>query len=289
MLPERSDGLTILGRIVQLRCLVAALGQGLRVESPHEFGGQRGALAVSVVIAARSRRTSILAGVLLSVSVVLLSVLVDGSRPISANPLTGVSDVAVGSLHSCALTTAGSVKCWGQNRFGELGDGTTASSSVPVDVLGLTSGVEAIAIGVSHTCALTVGGGVKCWGYNTSGQLGNGTTVDSSTSVDVVGLTSGVVAVGAGEHYSCAVTSSGSVKCWGGNGSGQLGDGTFVGSLTPVPVTGISAAVAVDSGFGHSCAVTGAGGLVCWGDNSSGQLGDATTGSSGTPVGVSGL
>jgi alpha-tubulin suppressor-like RCC1 family protein len=188
---------------------------------------------------------------------------------------SGVVALAAGSDHNCALTTAGGLKCWGGNHQGQLGDGTTTDRNAPVDVTGLTAGVAAVATGSNHTCALTTAGGLKCWGRNDFGQLGDGTTTNRSTPVDVTGLTAGVTAVAAGYFHTCAITNAGGLKCWGWNLSGQLGDGTTTSRSTPVDVTGLTAGVVALAGGGeHTCALTTAGGLKCWGSNRFGQLGD---------------
>ena len=198
--------------------------------------------------------------------------------------------IAAGESHTCALTNTGGVKCWGSNAAGQLGDGTTTQRLTPVDVSGLTSGVSLITTGWWHTCALLTSGGIKCWGINAVGQLGDGTTTNRLTPVDVSGLTSGVSAILAGAYHTCAVTTSGGIKCWGSNVYGQLGDGTTTRRLTPVNVTGLSDGLsAVVAGGEHTCALTTTNAVKCWGKNSYGQLGDGSTTNRSTPVTVTGL
>jgi alpha-tubulin suppressor-like RCC1 family protein len=190
---------------------------------------------------------------------------------------SGVKAVSAGYAHTCALTNAGGVKCWGSNGFGQLGDTTTTNRLTPVDVNGLTSGVASISSGDYHTCAVTTTGAAKCWGYNADRQLGDNTTANRSTPTDVNGLTSGVATISAGATFSCAVTTGGGAKCWGKNADGQVGDTTTTNRATPVDVDGLASGVAtISTGEAHACALTTGGAVKCWGDNEFGQVGDNT-------------
>jgi alpha-tubulin suppressor-like RCC1 family protein len=237
----------------------------------------------------------------------------DSSRPIDVPGLTaGVTSIAVGVRHSCAVTRAGGATCWGFFRNGALGDGIQARHDTRFDVTGLGSGVAAVAAGYDDSCALTTAGGVKCWGYNTRGQLGDGTTTDRWAPVDVPGLTSGVNAIAVGALRTCALTSSGGVKCWGNDhltpvdvpgvaggvkaittGCALTGAGgvkCWGKDLVPVDVPGLSSGVeAIAGNIAHSCALTSAGRVRCWGLNDHGQLGDGTRTDRSTPVAVTGL
>jgi alpha-tubulin suppressor-like RCC1 family protein len=217
--------------------------------------------------------------------------------PVAVSGLTsGVVAVAAGESHTCALTDAGAVQCWGKNDYGQLGDGSSVDYSLmPVTVTGMSSGVKAIAAGLGHSCAVTSGGTAKCWGSNLYGELGMGTSGSGMhTPTTVAGLTSGATSVAAGANLSCGTTSAGRVLCWGRNDDGQVGNGrsgTQALEETAVAVDGVSSgATAVSAGYGFTCAVI-SGAAKCWGNNFYLVLGngEAPGFSSPTPVAVSGL
>jgi len=191
--------------------------------------------------------------------------------------------------HSCART-ATQVKCWGYNTYGELGTGTIGGGvqTAPVVVTGVTN-PSAIAVGGQHTCAIA-GGNVLCWGYNGTGQLGNGTTTDNATPGQVSFQRSAPAPdlLSAGATHTCANTGRG-VACWGANANGQLGDGTTTFRATPVYPAGVDGTISLAAGISHTCAVRADGTVRCWGVNADGQLGDGTTTQRLTPTLVPGI
>ena len=147
-----------------------------------------------------------------------------------------------------------------------------AGAAAPRDVNAVS-----VAAGDYHSCALTVTSEVKCWGDNTSGELGDGTSIQRSTPVPVAGMRGRVVAISVGGVHSCALEDSGTVECWGWNAAGQLGIGPGPDRLQPVTVRDLGPAAAVAAGGEHTCALTTGGGVKCWGHNNFGGLGDGTT------------
>lgn len=253
---------------------------------------------------------------------------------------TGVTAIAAGYYHVCAISTGGAVKCWGWNACSSTGDGSNSSRPTPVAVSNLGSGVTGISVGAGHSCALLTLGGVKCWaqllrsgrrcqyvqsdgtgqcfvahhwragrrcwrqpflrrpvgrgggdvlGYNADGQIGDGTTTNRTSATPVTGFDSGVAVVSTGAYRARSrrrvVSGAGAATA-----AVRLGNNSTTDSSLPVAVVGLGAGVAAISAGGyHTCALTSTGAMKCWGLNDSGQLGDNSTTTRLTPVDVSGL
>jgi len=160
------------------------------------------------------------------------------------NPLgnAAIRKIAPGYTHTCALLADDTVRCWGSNDFGQLGDGTTSPSSAAVSVAGVTNPVD-IAVGTSFSCGIfgassgASSGSVKCWGLGTSGQLGDNTNASSATPVPVSSVST-ASQISARANHVCALLTSGQVVCWGEGTSGQLGNNSTSNSPVPVAVVG---------------------------------------------------
>lgn len=205
------------------------------------------------------------------------------NSPIQADTPTTYAMVATGETHTCGITLAGDLKCWGNNVYGQIGVGTYSSETDPPTtptIIDSGTPYSKVATGAYHTCAITTGETMKCWGDNSYGQLGNGTTTPSSSPVSVTSL-SGVVDVVAGTFHTCVLLNNDDVKCWGDNTYGQLGQLLDVNSSSPISVftsdvysTDI---LSLSAGSYHNCAVfSQTGEMRCWGNNSVGQLGTGT-------------
>lgn len=212
-------------------------------------------------------------------------------------PVTGglaFAAVSAGVYHTCGLTTGGKAYCWGDDYDGALGNGKSGTTEyvnpAPVAVSGGLV-FKVLGTGNEHSCGLTSGGAVYCWGYNYHGDLGNDNPNPSLTPVAVKSsLTFDTLAVG--PIHECALTSGGLAYCWGSNDRGELGDSTTIDSSTPVAVSGGLRFVSISAGQSDTCGVTTQAQAYCWGYNLYGQVGNATAPRTGlgvlTPVRVSG-
>lgn len=229
-----------------------------------------------------------------------------GSAPEPAveTALSGVAHVTTGENHSCALMTSGQVRCWGRNADGQLGDGTRTSRSRPVTVsnaagTGPLTGVAQVIGGANHTCARLTNGKASCWGDNSHGQLGDGTTTDRLRPAKVVGASGtgalrNITLLTADGSHSCALLASTEAMCWGDDTYGALGDGlgstghelilTLPNAVVATSGSGLLTGIThLVTGGGHSCAVLANGQARCWGSSGFGELGDGTFGIDGQP------
>ncbi len=224
---------------------------------------------------------------------------IDRKVPVPVDTTTGltttnVASISTGQLHTCAVTTAGALYCWGNDDYGQIGDNTTGTDRLTPTAVDTTTGltstnVAAVTTGTYFTCARTTAGRAYCWGADNGGQIGDNTTgtnrlqptaVDTSTGL----TTTNVARISAGGGTTCAVTTTGRPYCWGWNDYGAVGDNTTgTNRLQPTPVdttTGLTTTnvAGIEVGDHHTCAVTTAGAAYCWGNNASGQVGDNTSG-----------
>lgn len=244
--------------------------------------------------------------------------------PVAVSGLALVEEISAGDYHTCARLSDGSVQCWGKNTSGQLGDGTNTQRNNFVNVDGLVTTAQKISSGSDHTCAILDDGSAQCWGSNYYGQLGDGTSIDRWAPVTVLQLSRKVISISAAEKNSCVSLVDRTVKCWGNNDDGQLGDNTNISSTLPVAVknylqeqitsgashachlskngrvrcwgssygraptlieNGVVDAIQISSRGNHTCALLLSGEVKCWGSNQFGQLGNGLT-SGSLPVTV---
>lgn len=199
------------------------------------------------------------------------------TRPTRVSGEIVFREISAGAGSSCGVDYAYAAHCWGSNRRGELGIGTSGTDDVRSTPQAVTGGLtfDEVSVGADHACGLTTDGEAYCWGDGTDGQLGTGS--GQSSSPQLVSHGTGFVVVTAGWFYTCAIDADGVGLCWGANGRGELGIDASGDRPTPTPIAGELRFEHLDAGFAHTCGVTDGGRGFCWGDNGSGQLGIGTS------------
>ncbi len=232
------------------------------------------------------------------------------ATPVIVSGISNATQISSGRDHTCALLQDNTIKCWGDGRKGQLGNGqfynsAPYGSATPVTVSGISNATQ-ISASSGHTCALLQDNTIKCWGFGREGQLGDAVfysnnyscgvnywNCGSATPVTVRGI-SNATQISAGDRHTCALLQDNTIKCWGNRFWGQLGDGQYDPSLdssfyTPVIVSGISNATQISAGSTHTCALLQDNTIKCWGSSLSGELGNGQFYRSATPVIVSGI
>jgi alpha-tubulin suppressor-like RCC1 family protein len=199
----------------------------------------------------------------------------------SPHTISGLSAKSIqsGYDHICAIATDDTVKCWGDNQYGQLGNASNVDSSVVVTASGLPSATH-LSTGAFHTCASTASS-ISCWGLNNAGQLGSSGTTDLNSPTAITSSRSGVTQLAAGLAHTCALSGT-TLECWGSNASGQL-SGSTSGGVSLIAVT-LTNPKNVSAGLNHNCALDGGSQIYCWGAGGSGRLGPNASADSATPV-----
>lgn len=224
------------------------------------------------------------------------------SAPMAVSGGIRFTQISAGFAHTCGATAGGTVYCWGDNGDGQVGDTTRARTVMQPHAVPTTLAMKSVSAGSVYTCAVAIDGTGYCWGFNTGGQLGDGTTQSHRLPHAVGGgLKFASISAERGNselEHTCGVTTAGVAYCWGANSAGEVGGpasdacigfgAAAVCNLLPLAVRSLKTVVAIDAGYAHSCAITSAGAMMCWGDNSAGELGDGTHAQQAVPVTVLG-
>ncbi len=212
------------------------------------------------------------------------------ATPVVVLGVRNALQVEAGARQTCALLTDGTVLCWGRNEYGQLGLGFVLDEIIAAaPVQGVRTATQ-IAVGSYHACARLRDGTVQCWGHNDAGQTGDGTMDTMRPAPATVPGLAGVVEVSCGERHTCARMIDGTVRCWGSNADGQIGDGTMGGERrAPVPVPTLRNVAHVTAGYSHTCASLSDHTVWCWGSNAYGQIGDGTMDDRLSPTLVAGM